>query len=779
MSRGIQIQNPNTIRNWFMKKLTPTEIQRTLSAYVCACSALMLLTVLPLRSQIVFDYVKIADNSTPIPNGTGNFGGYTLPANNGSNVVFLGLAGSQQGIYRSAGGVLTPIADTNTPAHGGQPNRFLREFGTPSVRGIGVAFYVNSGSGPAIYRSSGGALEVIASVLLPETPIPSSTESFQSFGAGAGVSASGELVGFVGSGFVIGGLYAGGSGGLSRIADNTMPIPSGTGNFAGFAPPSIDGNRAAFRGFRGVEPNRQEGIYLESAGIVIRLADTNTAIPSGTGRFTSFENSGGTGEPTAQGGRVAFRGLGANGQVGIYVSNGGTPIRVANTSTPIPAGTGNFEGVRQPSLDGENLAFVGARGISTSRQRGIYLQTGLNGALHKVADRNTLLNGRRPEEFYLNPEALSGSSIAFAVSLPGSMNELWVAVRNYALFSATSGSWDDATNWLFGKIPGTNVPVILNPGTGLTLTGPAAAASIHSLIVSNSGAGPTTFQLQNSGPLTAAQGVIIGANGILAGNGSTALGSNATVQIVGSASALAAVSPGASLGTLALGTPGNSNRVVFGNHSELRAEINQAGQSDQLTIHGHLDLSSDLDALNISVTDSASGDYTLVTYSGTRTGTFNTVTGLPSGYSVDYSQPGQIILKAGQGDTDSDGIPDAFELQYATNLTVLSATGDADGDGQTDVGEYAANTNPLDPASRFEVTGSSFSLIQNERQVSITWASSLACRYRIEETAALGDSWQVVLDNIVPDAGAVTTRSLMRPAASGGFFRVRATRSGP
>jgi len=110
---------------------------------------------------------------------------------------------------------------------------------------------------------------------------------------------------------------------------------------------------------------------------------------------------------------------------------------------------------------------------------------------------------------------------------------------------------------------------------------------------------------------------------------------------------------------------------------------------------------------------------------------------------------------------------------------VLSATGDADGDGQTDVGEYAANTNPLDPASRFEVTGSSFSLIQNERQVSITWASSLACRYRIEETAALGDSWQVVLDNIVPDAGAVTTRSLMRPAASGGFFRVRATRSGP
>ena len=108
---------------------------------------------------------------------------------------------------------------------------------------------------------------------------------------------------------------------------------------------------------------------------------------------------------------------------------------------------------------------------------------------------------------------------------------------------------------------------------------------------------------------------------------------------------------------------------------------------------------------------------------------------------------------------------------------MLSATGDADGDGMTDVGEYTADTNPLDPGSRLEITDSSFSLSQNERQVSITWTSSLACRYRIEETATLGGSWQVVLNDIVPNAGAVTTRSFMRPAASGGFFSIRATRS--
>jgi hypothetical protein len=331
-----------------------------------------------------------------------------------------------------------------------------------------------------------------------------------------------------------------------------------------------------------------------------RVADTNTAIPSGTGRFISF------GDPRVQGARVAFDGIGANGQSGVYVANGGSLVRIANTSTPIPAGTGNFAGVGYPSLDGENLAFLG-NGSLASGQSGIYLSTGLTGTFHKVVDKNSMLGGRRVEFLNIHPEAMSGSSIAFHASFTDGTVGLWVAVRNYALFSATSGSWDDATNWVFGKIPGTNVPVLLNPGVGLTLTGPLVATPIHSLIVSNSGAGTTTFQLQNSGPITAAQGVTIAPHGILAGNGSLAMGSNATVQIVGSASALAAVSPGTSLGTLALGTAGRSNRVVFGNHSELRAAINQTGQSDHLTIHGNLDLGSDLDSLNISITDGASG----------------------------------------------------------------------------------------------------------------------------------------------------------------------------
>src|SRR5258708_6045677 len=45
-------------------------------------------------------------------------------------------------------------------------------------------------------------------------------------------------------------------------------------------------------------------------------------------------------------------------------------------------------------------------------------------------------------------------------------------------------------------------------------------------------------------------------------------------------------------------------------------------------------------------------------------------------------------------DTDHDGIPDAWEIKYAGNLTRFSATSDSDGDGATDLEEYLAGTDP-------------------------------------------------------------------------------------
>ena len=60
----------------------------------------------------------------------------------------------------------------------------------------------------------------------------------------------------------------------------------------------------------------------------------------------------------------------------------------------------------------------------------------------------------------------------------------------------------------------------------------------------------------------------------------------------------------------------------------------------------------------------------------------------------------QIALPS--ADSDNDGIPDAWELQYFSSLGVADSTSDYDGDGATDYMEYLAGTNPKDPLSTFE-----------------------------------------------------------------------------
>ncbi|MBP7275109.1 MAG: S8 family serine peptidase [Kiritimatiellae bacterium] len=56
-----------------------------------------------------------------------------------------------------------------------------------------------------------------------------------------------------------------------------------------------------------------------------------------------------------------------------------------------------------------------------------------------------------------------------------------------------------------------------------------------------------------------------------------------------------------------------------------------------------------------------------------------------------------LVYDRGGADTDGDGIPDWWELQYFQNLNVINGTSDWDGDGLSDFGEYLAGTNPRLP----------------------------------------------------------------------------------
>ena len=135
--------------------------------------------------------------------------------------------------------------------------------------------------------------------------------------------------------------------------------------------------------------------------------------------------------------------------------------------------------------------------------------------------------------------------------------------------------------------------------------------------------------------------VSVGSSGILAGAGT----------ISGAVTNGGVVAPGANVGTLTV-----NNDVTFAGNSRLAIELSGA-TADKLVIGGNLDLSPN-DFLD--VTGSGTGPWVIATYSGLRSGTFDNVT---SGYLVDYTTPGQIVLNtiALPGDFSGDGVVDATD----------------------------------------------------------------------------------------------------------------------
>jgi hypothetical protein len=125
-------------------------------------------------------------------------------------------------------------------------------------------------------------------------------------------------------------------------------------------------------------------------------------------------------------------------------------------------------------------------------------------------------------------------------------------------------------------------------------------------------------------------------------------------------------------------------------------------------------------------------------------------------------------------DSDGDGIADAYELGESGDLTTLTALGDHDGDGRSDLAEYYADTSSFDVDMKLEIVAANRA--QGGAEITLSWTSQPTRRYRIEESSNLAAGWATALDDIAPDSGAVTTRTLPLSATPNYFFRVQAFR---
>ncbi|MFQ4143108.1 PEP-CTERM sorting domain-containing protein [Chlorogloeopsis sp. ULAP02] len=207
---------------------------------------------------------------------------------------------------------------------------------------------------------------------------------------------------------------------FTKIADKNTPIPNSVGNFQSFGSPSISGNNIAFQGYNFDNYGRikNQGIYVSTGlnGGLTKIADKNTLIPSGIGNFRTF------GSQTISGNSIVFEGYGYYhygnvDQQGIYVT---TPINSALTkfvdkNTLIPDFTSK-KYVRNPSISGSNIAFMTGEADETgyTEKRGIYANTGENGALIKIAGTNTPIPDSDSNFHYFEGISISGSKIAFA-----------------------------------------------------------------------------------------------------------------------------------------------------------------------------------------------------------------------------------------------------------------------------------------------------------------------------------------------------------------------------
>ena len=355
-------------------------------------------------------FSKIADTNTVAPDSGGStfstFGDAREISVN--RVAFYALHSSGSGIYTFENGVLARFVDTDTFVPGSMST--FTTFFDVSIDGGLVAFsggWPGPGGGCSFGGSEGifvGGFQSASSPTLVRDSLSFADQCFH------GV----ELE----NGYL---FYAGGVNPVDAVHNHSEEIKVATGVGGGIpvvGPTTIKPSGGTFSGFGGDFHLQNDkfllseiivntfgavaGLYLmENNGLGLQVvADTSTAVLSGIGNFMNFASA------DFDGTEVAFMGRDSNNAGSLYA--GTSPVnlrRVAGAGTPVPGEALNFLGISNPvAIDDGVMAFSGYWGGGGN---GLFVVQ--NGIISSVLKKGEVLDGRTVEQAFCRPGNMDGN----------------------------------------------------------------------------------------------------------------------------------------------------------------------------------------------------------------------------------------------------------------------------------------------------------------------------------------------------------------------------------
>ncbi len=211
-------------------------------------------------------------------------------------------------------------------------------------------------------------------------------------------------------------LIVGQPGNLHVVVSDNTPLPEGGGAFQNFSFGQLSNGVWAFQATGGAIGTT--GVYTipTSGGTPNVIADNTTAVPGGSGDFVSLSS------PSLNGTRLAFYGTDASGNPGLYTSSGGTLSVLANSSSGLTIGGAPVTSFgNNVALDGTHDAFLASNSLGTA------LFADFGNGVHDILDTTQLLDGKTISSLIFSKNSLDGNSVGFTATFSDGSSGVFLA----------------------------------------------------------------------------------------------------------------------------------------------------------------------------------------------------------------------------------------------------------------------------------------------------------------------------------------------------------------